>query len=105
MSAVMDLSMTLDYTQDVLARLPEIRDLEAAGIDALWLQEGYSFDAVSAIGFLAANTTRVRLGTAILNVYSRTPALLAMTAAGCDHLSGGRFMLGLGATASHTTNH
>ncbi|KIF66824.1 F420-dependent oxidoreductase [Streptomyces sp. AcH 505] len=94
----MDLSMTLDYTQDVVARLPGIRDLEAAGLDALWVQEGYSFDAVSAIGFLAAHTTRVRLGTAILNVYSRSPALLAMTAAGCDQLSGGRFCLGLGAS-------
>ncbi|MGA5702468.1 LLM class F420-dependent oxidoreductase [Peterkaempfera bronchialis] len=94
----MDLSMTLDYTQDVTARLPELRDLETAGVDALWVQEGYSFDAVSAIGFLAAHTERIRLGTAILNVYSRSPALLAMTAAGCDHLSGGRFALGLGAS-------
>jgi F420-dependent oxidoreductase-like protein len=94
----MDLSVTLDYTQDVPSRLSEIRDLEAAGVDAAWIQEGYSFDAVSAIGFLAAQTTTIRLGTAILNVYSRSPALLAMTAAGCDHLSGGRFMLGLGAS-------
>lgn len=98
MSRTMDLSVTLDYTQDVVALLPEIRALESAGVDGLWIQEGYSFDAVSAIGFLAAHTGRIRLGTAILNVFSRSPALLAMTAAGCDHLSGGRFSLGLGSS-------
>lgn len=98
MSRTMDLSVTLDYTQDVVALLPEIRALESAGVDGLWIQEGYSFDAVSAIGFLAAHTGGIRLGTAILNVFSRSPALLAMTAAGCDHLSGGRFSLGLGSS-------
>jgi len=94
----MRLSYTLDYTKDVLAITPTIQDLEKAGLDLLWLQEAYSFDAVSAIGYLAAKTTTLGLGTAILNVYSRTPGVLGMTAAGCDHLSGGRFHLGLGAS-------
>jgi F420-dependent oxidoreductase-like protein len=94
----MRLSFTLDYTKDVVALTPTILDLEKAGLDLLWLQEAYSFDAVSAIGYLAAKTTAIGLGTAILNVYSRTPGVLGMTAAGCDHLSGGRFHLGLGAS-------
>ena len=94
----MQLSTTLDYTQDVLALAEQVCAMEAAGLDAVWVQEGYSFDAVSAIGYLAARTERVQLGTAIANVFSRTPALLAMTAAGLDHLSGGRFVLGLGSS-------
>lgn len=94
----MRLSYTLDYTKDVVALTPTILDLENAGLDLLWLQEAYSFDAVSAIGYLAAKTSTIGLGTAILNVYSRTPGVLGMTAAGCDHLSGGRFHLGLGAS-------
>jgi F420-dependent oxidoreductase-like protein len=95
-STAIRLSLTLDYTQDVAVRAAEVERLDAAGLDAVWIQEGYSFDAVSAIGYLAGRTRQVRLGTAILNVYSRTPALLAMTAAGCDALSAGRFVLGLG---------
>ena len=96
----MRLSYTLDYTKDVVALTPTILDLEKAGLDLLWLQEAYSFDAVSAIGYLAAKTERVEIGTGILNVYSRTAALMAMTAAGCDHISDGRFILGLGASGA-----
>jgi len=50
------------------------------------------------MGFLAARTERVHIGSAILPLYSRTPALLAQTAAGLDHISGGRAILGLGAS-------
>jgi len=94
----MRLSYTLSYTQDVVALAPLIQDLESAGLDLLWLQEAYSFDAVSALGYLAGKTSSIGLGSAILNAYSRTPAVLGMTAAGLDHLSGGRFHLGLGAS-------
>lgn len=94
----MRLSYTLSYTQDVVALAPLIKDLESAGLDLLWLQEAYSFDAVSALGYLAGKTSSIGLGSAILNAYSRTPAVLGMTAAGLDHLSGGRFHLGLGAS-------
>ena len=94
----MRLSYTLSYTQDVVALTPLIQDLESAGLDLLWLQEAYSFDAVSALGYLAGKTSTIGLGSAILNAYSRSPALLGMTAAGLDHLSGGRFHLGLGAS-------
>ena len=69
---------------------------EDAGADVLWAAELYSFDAVSMMGFLAAVTSRAQIGSSILPFYSRTPALLAMSAAGIDALSGGRCILGLG---------
>jgi F420-dependent oxidoreductase-like protein len=68
------------------------------GLDQVMIAEAYSFDAVSQVGYLAARTERVEIGTGILNVYSRTAALMAMTAAGCDYVSDGRFILGLGAS-------
>ncbi len=76
----------------------EIRDLEAAGLDVATVAEVYTFDSVSQLGYLAAVTERVELLSAIFPIYSRTPALLAMTAAGLDFVSGGRFTLGLGAS-------
>ena len=76
----------------------EIRDLEAAGLDVAMVSEVYTFDAVSQLGYLAAVTERVELMSAIFPIYSRTPALTAMTAAGLDFVSGGRFTLGLGAS-------
>src|SRR5262245_38715457 len=74
------------------------RRLEDAGVDYLWTGQAYSADAVSTLGFLAAVTDRAQLGSGILPLYSRTPSLLAMTAVGLDRLSGGRFVLGLGAS-------
>ena len=76
----------------------EIRDLEKAGLDVAMVAEVYTFDAVSQLGYLAAVTERVELMSGILPIYSRTPALTAMTAAGLDFVSGGRFTLGLGAS-------
>ncbi len=75
-----------------------VADMEAAGIDTLWIGEAYGFDAVSMLGYLAARTNRIQLGAAILPVFSRSPALVAMTAAGLDFVSSGRFLLGLGAS-------
>jgi F420-dependent oxidoreductase-like protein len=76
----------------------EVRDLEAAGLDVAMVAEVYTFDSVSQLGYLAAVTERVELMSAILPIYSRTPTLTAMTAAGLDYVSGGRFTLGLGAS-------
>jgi F420-dependent oxidoreductase-like protein len=73
---------------------------EAGGYDSVWVPEAYGTDAISILGGLAASTERIRLGTAIVNVFSRTPALLAQTAATLDLISGGRFVLGLG-TSGH----
>jgi len=73
---------------------------EAHGFDSVWVPEAYGADAISTLGALAARTERIRLGTGIVNVFSRTPALLAQTAATLDLISGGRFILGLG-TSGH----
>ncbi len=74
------------------------RQLEDAGVEYLWTGEAYTADAVSALGFLAAVTSKAKLGTNIMPIYSRTPTLIAMTAVGMDQLSKGRFVLGLGAS-------
>jgi F420-dependent oxidoreductase-like protein len=72
--------------------------LERNGLDILWVGEPYGFDAPTTLAYLAARTERVLLGAGILPIYSRTPALTAMTAAGLDFLSNGRAILGLGAS-------
>jgi F420-dependent oxidoreductase-like protein len=94
----MKLSMMINYVGDFQAAVDQVVTLEKAGLDIVLVAEAYSFDAISQIGYIAAKTERVEIGTGIINVYSRTPALTAMTAAGCDYVSGGRFILGLGAS-------
>jgi F420-dependent oxidoreductase-like protein len=75
-----------------------VQELEAAGLDLVWVPEAYSFDAVSQMGYLAAKTDTIQIGSGILNTYSRTATCIAQTAAGLDYVSGGRFVLGLGAS-------
>ncbi|MDQ3177287.1 MAG: LLM class F420-dependent oxidoreductase [Actinomycetota bacterium] len=94
----MKLSMNLSYSGDFVGDVARVVDLEQAGLDLVWVAEAYSFDAISQIGFLAARTSTIELGTGILNVYSRTASAIGQTAAGCDYVSGGRFVLGLGAS-------
>jgi F420-dependent oxidoreductase-like protein len=96
--AVMKISTALNYAGDFRASAARARELESAGVDMIWVAEAYGFDAVSLCGYLAAVTERAELATGILPVFSRTPALLAQTAAGLDALSDGRFVLGLGAS-------
>jgi F420-dependent oxidoreductase-like protein len=76
----------------------DLLDYQNAGLELVAVPESYSFDAVSQLGFLAAQATRVEIAAGILQVYTRSPALTAMTAAGLDHVSEGRFLLGLGAS-------
>jgi F420-dependent oxidoreductase-like protein len=90
--------MPLSYSGGFLETVEELRDYEAAGLDRVLLPEAYSFDAVSQLGYIAAKTSTVRLVSSILNIYSRSPSLLAMTAAGLDYVSSGRFIMGLGAS-------
>jgi F420-dependent oxidoreductase-like protein len=92
------LSTTLPYGGDAREAVDLARRAESLGFDMVWVPEVYTFDAVSLLGAIAESTARIGLGTAILPLYSRTPTLLAMTAAGLDALSGGRFVLGLGAS-------
>lgn len=69
---------------------------DALGYDAVWVPEAYGADAVSVLATIAARTERIGIGSAVLQIPARTPALTAMTATGLDALSGGRFRLGLG---------
>lgn len=94
----MKISMMMSYAGGFVESARRVSELEHAGLDVVWIPEAYSFDAISQVGYLAATTSRVEIGTGIINVYSRTAALTAMTAAGCDYVSNGRFILGLGAS-------
>ncbi len=94
----MKLSTQLRYGDDPIRSAEAVVALERAGLDVVWVAEAYSYDAVSLMGYLAARTERVEIGSGILPIYSRTPTLTAMTAAGLDALSGGRAILGLGAS-------
>jgi len=73
-----------------------IRHAEELGFDSAWTAEAYGNDAVTTATWIAAQTSRIRVGTAIMQMPARTPAMTAMTAATLDQLSGGRFILGLG---------
>jgi len=88
--------MMINYISDFQSSAKQVVELEKVGLDMVWVAEAYSYDAISQIGYLAAVTNKIEIGTGIINVYSRTPALVAMTAAGCDYVSNGRFVLGLG---------
>jgi F420-dependent oxidoreductase-like protein len=74
------------------------READRAGYHSLWTAEAYGSDAVTPLVWLAAQTERIRVGTAIMQMPARTPAMTAMTAATIDLLSGGRMLLGLGAS-------
>jgi F420-dependent oxidoreductase-like protein len=90
--------MHLNYAGGFAETVVELADFERAGLDIIFVPEAYSFDAVSQLGYIAAKTERLQIASGILQLYSRTPTLTAMTAAGLDYVSGGRFTLGLGAS-------
>ncbi|MEV0683084.1 LLM class F420-dependent oxidoreductase [Nocardia sp. NPDC050378] len=94
----MRIGLSINYSGGFKEVAAEVADLERAGLDVVFVPEAYSFDAVSALGFLAARTERVQLASGILQLYTRTPSLTAMTAAGLDFVSDGRFVLGIGAS-------
>ncbi|MDP9796603.1 F420-dependent oxidoreductase-like protein [Catenuloplanes nepalensis] len=94
----MRIGTSLMYAGDPRTAADEVASWEEAGLDVLWVAEAYGFDAPTIMGYLAARTTRVEIGSAILPIYSRTPTLIAQTAAGLDAVSGGRAILGLGAS-------
>jgi F420-dependent oxidoreductase-like protein len=73
-----------------------IQEAERLGFDSVWTAEAYGSDAITPLAWIGARTTRIRLGTAVMQIHARTPAMTAMTAMTLDALSGGRFILGLG---------
>ncbi|RBY84431.1 LLM class F420-dependent oxidoreductase [Blastococcus sp. TF02A-26] len=80
-----------------------VTEAERLGYDSIWAAEAYGSDALTPLAWLGAGTTRVRLGTSIAQMAARTPAATAMAAMTMDHLSGGRFVLGLGASGPQVT--
>ena len=76
--------------------IDQIKHAEALGFDSVWTAEAYGSDAISPLAWIGAQTEKIRLGTAIMQMPGRTPAMTAMTAMSMDSLSGGRFILGLG---------
>ena len=94
----MKIGLGINYAGGFKEVVAEVADLEKAGLDVVFVPEAYSFDAISALGYLAAATERVELASGVLQLYTRTPTLTAMTAAGLDYVSDGRYILGLGAS-------
>lgn len=94
----MKITTMLSYSGGFKQAARDVAEMEKAGLDLVWVAEAYGFDSPSLMGYLAALTEKVEIGAAILPIYTRTPTLLAMTAAGIDALSDGRFHLGLGAS-------
>lgn len=86
----------MSYSGGFREAVEDVVELEKVGVDIALVAEAYSFDAISQLGYLAAKTSRIELGSGVVPIYVRTPSLLAMTAAGLDYVSDGRFRLGIG---------
>ena len=86
----------LSYAGGFRESVEQVAVLEKQGVDLALVAEAYSYDAVSQLGYLAAKTSTIELGSGVFPIYTRTPTLLAMTAAGLDYVSDGRFRLGIG---------
>lgn len=94
----MKLSTLLQYGGNPREAADQVVAFERAGLDTVWVAEAYGYDSPTLMGYLAAKTERVEIGSGILNVFSRTPGALLQTAAGLDNVSQGRALLGLGAS-------
>jgi F420-dependent oxidoreductase-like protein len=93
----MKLGIVLGYSgADMTLPVDRVLEAEALGFDSVWSSEAYGSDAVTPAAWVLARTTRIKVGTAIMQMPARTPAMTAMTAMTLDALSGGRFILGIG---------
>lgn len=92
----MRIGIALNYSGGFHEAVDRVVELEKSGIEVVVVAEAYAFDAISQLGYLAAKTNTVELASGVLPIYIRTPSLLAMTAAGLDYVSDGRFRLGIG---------
>ena len=86
----------MSYASGFKEAANQVVELEKCGVDIALVAEAYSYDAISQLGYLAAKTSTIELGSGVVPIYTRTPTLLAMTAAGVDYVSDGRFRLGIG---------
>lgn len=93
----MKLGINIGYSgREMRLPLDLVLEVERLGYDSVWAAEAYGSDAVTPLAYLAAKTQRIKLGTGILQVAARTPAMCAMTMSTLDALSGGRVLVGLG---------
>jgi alkanesulfonate monooxygenase SsuD/methylene tetrahydromethanopterin reductase-like flavin-dependent oxidoreductase (luciferase family) len=93
----MRLALNLNYSgASVTLDVDKVLEAEQLGYTSVWTAEAYGSDAVTPAAWIAARTSRIHVGTGIMQIPARTPAMTAMTAMTLDALSGGRFRLGLG---------
>ncbi len=83
----------------------KVKIADELGFDSVWLGESWGYELFTSMGDLARATKRIKIGAGIANIYSRTPALIASTAATLDERSGGRIMLGLGPSGANVVEH
>src|SRR6478736_10221767 len=79
-------------------QLELVREAEQLGYDSVWAAEAYGSDAATVLAWLAGQTEKIKLGSAIFQMPGRTPAMTAMTAATLDQISDGRMLLGIGSS-------
>ncbi len=98
----MKVGLSVPYTDHIPREMVVefVRAADRLGYETLWIAEAYGWDAFTVLTQLAGQTERIKLGTGIVNVFSRSPALIGQTAASLDSISNGRFVLGLG-TSGH----
>ncbi len=97
MANSVNLGLVLGYSGAKMSvNMDMVLEAERLGFGAVWTAEAYGSDAISPLAWIGAQTTKIKLGTAIMQMPARTPAMTAMTAMTLDSLSGGRFILGLG---------
>lgn len=101
----MRLGLVLSTDYSVADSLPLAQRAEALGFDSLWLGEAWGRDLFTQLGYLAAHTSRIKLATGIVNVFSRTPGLVAQSIATLDELSHGRAILGLGSSGERVVRN
>src|SRR5215203_1529230 len=94
----MELGLHLGYwmAQPPANATAQIAEAERLGYDSIWTAEAYGSDVLTPLAWWGASTSRIRLGTNLMQLSARTPTAAAMAALTMDHLSGGRFVLGLG---------
>jgi F420-dependent oxidoreductase-like protein len=90
------IGLRLEANEDWTEASDYVAEAERLGVDCVWSHESWGLDAVTPLAFMAARTSRIRLGSGIMQAGTRTPALIGMTALSLASMSNGRFLLGLG---------
>jgi F420-dependent oxidoreductase-like protein len=105
MARTLSMSFNWQGPMDYEQACARVRLAEEAGVDTVWVAEAWGRDCFTILTLLARETTRIKLGTGIVNCYSRTPAALAQHFATLDEFSGGRMIIGLGTSGHRVIEH